>query len=211
MDWNSIGIVNSTDLFTVAGWIAIAVFAVSGALAAAEKRLDILGFILFGAVTGIGGGTVRDLILGVDVFWVVSPIDLQICIASAVVTYFTAPYFIARQRWLLWMDAMGLALFSVLGTAKAYSLGVDPVVACAMGMITPTFGSVIRDLLLDRAPLLLAPEIYVTAALVGSVSYLLLELMALPEAVTLLASISIAFAVRAAAIICDLRLPKFSQ
>ena len=211
MDWNSTDLFNSTDLLSTAGWIAIAVFAVSGALAAAEKRLDILGFILFGTVTGIGGGTVRDLILGVDVFWVVAPIDLQICIAAAVVTYFAAPYFIARQRWLLWMDAMGLALFSVLGTAKAYSLGVDPVVACAMGMITPTFGSVIRDILLDRAPLLLEPEIYVTAALVGSVSYLLLELMALPETITVLVSITIAFAVRAAAILYDLRLPKFSK
>lgn len=203
--------ITSTDLFNIAGWLAVAVFAVSGALAAAEKHLDILGFVLFGTVTGIGGGTVRDLILGVDVFWVANPIDLKICITAAVITYFAAPHFIARQRWLLWMDAMGLALFSVLGTAKAVSLGVDPVVACAMGMITPTFGSVIRDILLDRQPLLLQPEIYVTAAMVGAVSFLVLNLLALPQLVVLLTAIALAFILRALAIIYDLRLPKFDK
>ncbi|MFY0700775.1 MAG: trimeric intracellular cation channel family protein [Bermanella sp.] len=199
------------DLLYYAGLAGIAVFAISGALAAAEKELDILGFILFATVTGIGGGTVRDLILGVEVAWVASPMDLKTCIAAAILTYFAAGQIIRRHRLLVWMDAMGLALFSVLGTAKAYHLGADPLVAIAMGMITPTFGSIIRDILLDRQPVLLQPEIYVSAAISGSVSYLLfIHLFEQPD-LSILLAISTAFCVRAAAIIWDLRLPKFKR
>ena len=199
------------DLLFYAGLAGIAVFAISGALAAAEKELDILGFILFATVTGIGGGTVRDLILGVEVAWVASPIDLKVCIAAAILTYFAASQIIRRQRLLVWMDAMGLALFSVLGTAKAYHLGADPLVAIAMGMITPTFGSVIRDILLDRAPVLLQPEIYVTAAITGSISYLMcIYTLDLPD-LSILLAVTCAFLVRAAAIVFDLRLPKFKR
>ncbi len=203
---------NTDQLLYVAGLAGVAVFAISGALAAAEKRLDILGFILFATVTGVGGGTLRDLILGVDVFWVAHPLDLQICVAAGVGTYFLAAQFLARQRLqrlLLWADAMGLALFSVLGTAKAYSIGADPLIACAMGMITTTFGSVIRDILSDREPVLLGQEIYVTAALAGALSYLLLSHLLVSEAVTLLSSMAIGFVVRASAMVFDLRLPKF--
>ncbi|WP_283787567.1 trimeric intracellular cation channel family protein [Bermanella sp. WJH001] len=201
----------SFDLLYIAGLAGIAVFAVSGALAAAEKELDILGFILFATVTGIGGGTVRDLILGVEVAWVANPIDLKTCIGAAIITYFTAKQIIRIQRLLVWMDAMGLALFSVLGTAKAYHLGADPLVAIAMGMLTPTFGSVIRDILLDRAPVLLEPEIYVSAAITGSVSYLVfISILDEPNLSTILA-IACAFLVRGAAIIFDLRLPKFKH
>jgi len=199
------------DLLFFAGLAGIAVFAISGALAAAEKELDILGFILFATVTGIGGGTVRDLILGVEVAWVASPIDLKTCIAAAILTYFAAGQIIRRQRLLVWMDAMGLALFSVLGTAKAYHLGADPLVAIAMGMITPTFGSIIRDILLDRQPVLLQPEIYVTAAISGSVSYLLFITLLEQPNLSILLAVSTAFMVRAAAIIWDLRLPKFKR
>ena len=204
----------TSQILYYAGLAGVAVFAVSGALAAAEKKLDILGFILFATVTGMGGGTLRDLILDVDVFWVAHPLDLQICVAAGVLTYFVASQFLARQRLqrvLLWMDAMGLALFSVLGTAKAYDLGVDPLVACAMGMITPTFGSVIRDILSDREPVLLGPEIYVTAALAGALSYLLLVFLLGSGGLTLILAMSVAFGVRASALLFDLRLPKFSS
>ncbi len=208
---------SDSEFLYVVGLIGVAVFAVSGALAAAEKHLDILGFILFAAITGIGGGTVRDVILGVDVFWVLDALYLQICVAAGALLFFVAPQFVARQRLLLWMDAAGLALFSVLGTAKAYDLGVDPLVACGMGMITTTFGSVIRDILSDREPVLLGPEIYVTAALAGSLTFLallgLLQAFGVPSAhnLSLVVGIGVAFGVRAAAMLLDLRLPKFSR
>jgi len=201
------------DLIYIAGLGGTLVFAISGALAAAEKELDILGFILFATVTGIGGGTVRDLILGVEVAWAHSEnaMDLQVCLAAALLTYFLAPQIIRRQRVLVWMDAMGLALFSAIGTAKAYQLGMHPMVCIAMGMITPTFGSVIRDILLDRQPELLRPEIYVTAAVVGGISYLgFVYFLDAPRLSILLAVVS-AFLVRSAAIVYNLRLPKFTN
>ena len=199
------------ELLYYAGLAGVAVFAVSGALAAAEKKLDILGFILFATVTGVGGGTVRDLILDVDVFWVADATQLQACVLAGALTFFVAHRIIVLQRLLLWMDAMGLALFSVVGTAKAYALGVDPLVACVMGMMTTTLGSVIRDILSGQEPVLLGPEIYVTAALVGSLSYLVLTNVLAQENLTLIVAILLAFGVRAGALLWDLRLPKFSR
>lgn len=195
-----------------AGLIGVAVFAISGALAAAEKGQDILAFILFGTVTGIGGGTVRDLILNSEqVFWVAEPFYLQICIGASVVTYFFARTLVRLHTPLLWMDAAGLALFCVVGTAKAEQLGLAPVVAIAMGMITPTFGSLIRDMMLSQEPVLLGPEIYVTAALLGSALYLGLGELGIAKNYQILGAIAGAFALRAAAIVWDLRLPKFSH
>lgn len=201
------------DIIYFAGLGGTLVFAISGALAAAENELDILGFILFATVTGIGGGTVRDLILGVEVAWAHGEhaYDLHICVAAAVVTYFLAPQFIKRMRLLVWMDAMGLAIFSAVGTAKAYELGLSPLVCIAMGMITPTFGSMIRDILSDRQPELLQPEIYVTASIVGGVCFILSEqVLTNPQLSILLAALS-AFLVRSAAIVYNLRLPKFTN
>jgi len=201
----------SADFLYIADLIGVAVFAISGALAATRKRLDVLGFILFGTVTGIGGGTIRDLILGIDVFWVSNALYLQVCIGVSVLAYFTAPQLFNRQKLFLWMDAAGLALFSVLGTAKAYSLGVDPIVAVTMGTITPTFGSVIRDILLGQEPVLLGREVYVTAAICGATSYLALLHFTQEATLSVLIAILTAFLIRAAAIVFSLRLPIFSK
>lgn len=194
-----------------AGLAGGVVFAISGALAAAERRLDILGFVLLGVVTGIGGGTIRDLILGVEVFWVVNSMDLAVCIAAAILTWVLAPRVLALSKALVWADAAGLALFSVVGAAKAHSLGAAPLVVVVMGMLTPTFGSVIRDLLLDRQPVLLGPEVYVTAALSGAVSFLLLVELGGAEVLSMLVAIAVAFGVRSAALLFGWQLPKFSR
>jgi uncharacterized membrane protein YeiH len=202
---------STAEILYFAGIVGVAVFAASGALAAAQKRLDILGFILFGTVTGIGGGTLRDLILDVDVFWVSDVLYLQVCIVASVLTFFIAPHFLSRKRFFLWMDAAGLALFSVLGTAKAYSLGVDPLVAITMGTITPTLGSVIRDILLGQEPVLLGGDVYVTVAIIGAVSYLALLNTTQEATLSSLVAILIAFLTRAGAIVFNWRLPKFSK
>ena len=147
-------------VITTLDLVGVAVFAISGALAAAEKRLDILGFILFGTITGIGGGTLRDLLLNTDqVFWISDTRYLWVCLATAIVTWFLAPQFQSLRTLLLWADALGLALFSVLGTAKALAWDAPFIVAAGMGMMTATFGSLIRDSLLGRPPVLLEPDI----------------------------------------------------
>ena len=111
-------------LIQVVDVLAVAVFAITGALAAAERRLDILGFILFGTITGIGGGTARDLLLGTDtVFWIGDTRYLWVCIGASILTWFIAPLLHSLHRVLVWADAVGVALFCVLGTIKAQQWG----------------------------------------------------------------------------------------
>ncbi|MFV8817605.1 trimeric intracellular cation channel family protein [Haliea sp. E17] len=192
--------------------VATGVFAISGALAAAERRHDILSFILFGTITGIGGGTARDLLLGTEnVFWIAETAYLWICFGAAVATWFLAPLFRSLHRLLLWADAIGMALFSVLGAVKAVALGAPPVVCVVMGVMTATFGSMIRDTLLNQEPVLLGPEIYVTAALLGAASYTLLASYPATVLYALPVAILAAFCLRACAIIFDLRLPKYGE
>lgn len=196
----------------VVDMLAVAVFAITGALAAAERKLDILGFILFGTITGIGGGTARDLLLGTDtVFWIGDTRYLWVCIVASSLTWFIAPQLNSLHRVLVWADAVGVALFCVLGTIKAQQWGAPPVVSVVMGMMTATFGSIIRDTLLNQEPVLLGPEIYVTAALLGSASYLALEAMPATAALATPVAILLAFSLRASAILFDLRLPKYGQ
>lgn len=191
--------------------IGVAVFVISGALAAAERRLDLLGFILFGTVTGIGGGTIRDVLLNTDqVFWIGDTSYLWVCIAAAVATWFFAHLLQSLRRVLLWADALGLALFCVLGTQKALAWDAPALVAIGMGMMTATFGSLIRDGLLGRPPVLLEPDIYVTAALLGAVSFVLMQSHPLSAPLALPVSIAAAFGLRASAIVFDLRLPKYA-
>jgi uncharacterized membrane protein YeiH len=190
--------------------LGIAVFAISGALAAAEKRLDIMGFVLFGTITGIGGGTVRDLLLQTDqVFWIGNTAYLWVCIGASLTTWFLAHLFESLRALLLWADALGLALFSVLGTQKALAWDAPLLVAIGMGMMTATFGSLIRDSLLGRPPVLLEPDIYVTAAALGALSYLLIVGQDWGRDVALPVAVAAAFALRAGAILFDLRLPKY--
>lgn len=198
-------------------WIGLAgcaVFAISGALAAAEKQHDIMSFILLGVVTGIGGGTVRDLILDRPVFWLVDPLYLEVCIAAAALTFFAARTITFKHAALVWMDAAGMALFSIMAAQISQQWHQSWVVAMVMAMITASFGGIIRDVLLDQMPVVLEPEIYVSASLLGALAYLLtchLQQVAAGSANYLALAIGffIAFSVRGAAIIWDLRLPKF--
>lgn len=193
-------------------FLATAVFAITGALAAAEQKLDILGFVLFGTITGIGGGTVRDLLLGTDVvFWFTHTEYLWICIVSSAATFFMAPLLNSLHKVLLWADAVGMALFSALGAIKALQWGAPEIVAVGMGVMTATFGSLIRDTLLNQRPVLLEPEIYVTAAMLGAASCTLLSGFAITSPYALPVAICLAFALRGCAIAFDLRLPKYGD
>ena len=190
----------------------IAVFAISGALAAAEKRLDILGFILFGTITGVGGGTARDLLLGTDhVFWIANTTYLWVCIGASSLSWFMAGKFQSLGRVLLWADALGLSLFAVLGTIKALEWQAPLIVAVVMGMMTASFGSLMRDVLLGRPPVLLEPNIYVTAALLGAGGYAVLQGFTATEVIAMPVAMAAAFTLRALAILFDLRLPKYGS
>ena len=154
-------------------YAAIGFFAVTGALMAAEKQMDIFGFILLGTVTGIGGGTVRDVLLGdAPVFWVKDPLFIIICAGVSALVFFAREIPERRLKLLLWLDAAGLAVFAIRGAHKALAMGTGPTVAIIMGVITATFGGIIRDILGNEIPLILRREIYVTAAFIGVLTYI---------------------------------------
>jgi uncharacterized membrane protein YeiH len=180
-------------------YAGIAVFAATGALAASRKQVDIIGFLFFAAITGIGGGTVRDLILDVPVFWVVNPDYLLICVVTAVLVYFTAHLFESRYKLLLWLDAVGLAAYCVFGAWKAYSVTGSPVIAVVMGVITASFGGILRDQMAGEPNILLQREIYITAALAGSAIYTGLAMAGLPVMWAAVPAAIAAFAIRGGA------------
>ncbi|MBN9280189.1 MAG: trimeric intracellular cation channel family protein [Hyphomicrobium sp.] len=157
------------SLLIALDWFGIAVFAATGALVASRKEMDVFGFALLAIVTGVGGGTVRDLLLGrLPVFWVQEPAYILVCVIVAVILFFTAHLPESRYRLLLWFDAIGLSLFAVVGADRALEVVPNPVIAIVMGVITATFGGIIRDILGGEVPVLLRKEIYVTAALAGA-------------------------------------------
>lgn len=144
-------------------YFGIAVFAISGALVAAQRRLDFVTFVFFAVVTGVGGGTLRDLLIGAPVFWVDKNATLLICLAAAVLVWLiNTDRFSGRA--LQWFDAAGLAAYSVYGAAKALGYDVAPVPAFVMGVLTACAGGIIRDVLAGAPSSLLRREIYVTAA-----------------------------------------------
>jgi uncharacterized membrane protein YeiH len=191
-------------------WFGLCVFAVSGALVASRKEMDVVGFALLGSVTGIGGGTIRDVLLGIEpIFWVKQPAYLVTCVVVATVTFFLAHIPQSRERLLLWFDAAGLSLFCVTGTETALASGAGSTVAVAMGVATATFGGIIRDILGGESPIILKQEIYITAALLGSAVFAGLSGLGLSQDVAAIAGFCAAFALRAAALIWDLSLPRY--
>ncbi len=196
-------------------WIGIAVFALSGALTAARKHMDPFGFSLLATVTGIGGGTLRDVLLAQPVFWVNDPTDLLICIGVGVSVFILGSAYqglearLVRQNIFLWADALGLAIFAVTGTNKALNASAHPVAAVVLGTLAASFGSIIRDILSGEIPMLLHKEIYVTAAFVAAVIYVtgLHFTFGAPFAAAL--GIAAGFTLRALAISRNWSLPSF--
>jgi len=198
--------------------IGVAVFALTGALVAARKGMDPFGFALLAIVTGIGGGTIRDLLLGIrPVFWVQDPSDVLVCIVVAEIVFALGPKRVTaleggrRARLLLWADALGLALFAVMGTAKALSVGVPFLSAIAMGTITATFGGIIRDLLAGTTPLVLRQEIYVTAAALGAGVMVALRGLGLDPTLAAVAGFAAGLSLRALALLRGWSLPTFPR
>lgn len=165
------------DMLRGLDFFGTVVFAISGALVAARKSMDWMGFAILATVTGIGGGTLRDLLLGRPVFWIVHWEYIVICVVTALATFYLLRHVHRRLSWLLWADAVGLAAFSVLGVQIALASGTSPFIAIIMGMMTAAFGGLIRDVLAGEPPLLLHREIYASAALSGGVVYVLLAVV----------------------------------
>jgi uncharacterized membrane protein YeiH len=193
-------------------WIGIAAFAASGALVASRKQMDAVGFMLIACVTGFGGGTMRDLLLGrTPLFWLQRPELLAIAAGAALVVFFLAHLVESRFRALLWVDAIGMALYAVVGAEIALIAGADPWAAVLLGVVTATAGGILRDVICNELPLILRREIYITAAAAAAVTYVALRLAPLPRDVALVSGILIGFAIRAAAIVKGWSLPAYKS
>jgi uncharacterized membrane protein YeiH len=191
--------------------LAAVVFAVSGSLVASRKGMDVMGFMWFAVITGVGGGTVRDLILSVPVFWVQNPAHVTACLVTAVVMHFVAPRVESRYRTHLWFDAFGLALVTIAGTVKAMDVGAPALVAIAMGAVTGTVGGIIRDTLGHVPSVLLSHEIYITASVLGGCTYVACNALGLERQTAMIAGFAVTFIVRGLAIRFGLSLPVFRE
>ncbi|WP_305473286.1 trimeric intracellular cation channel family protein [Psychrobium sp. 1_MG-2023] len=192
------------------GLFGIAVFAVSGALDAARKHMDILGFMLIGTLTGLGGGTVRDVLLGrLPVYWTIDATFVGLCLLMSFITFFIAPKLDSRKKALIWMDALGLSLFCVTGAQIAVEIGAAPLICVCMGVITATFGGILRDVLCGYDLVLGSRELYVTTAVVGASVYLGLHWLGIGENIAVAGGFIAALTLRSAAIIWGLSLPSY--
>ena len=188
-----------------------AAFAVSGALAASRKGMDIFGFFVLALIPAVGGGTIRDIIIDrVPVFWVSDNRYVAVAIIAALVIFF-APHNKpgGRRRLLIWADALGLALFAALGTEICLQNDTGPLVAVMLGVTTAVTGGMIRDVICNEIPLILSREIYATAAFAASLAYVAADKLALAQPVALAAAVVTGLVVRGLAIVFNWSLPSF--
>lgn len=198
------------DILYILDLFGVAVFAISGALAAGRKSLDLLGVVIIAVVTAVGGGTTRDLLLDRHpIFWIADPIYLLVIIIASLFTIWYTQYNEPPEKALLIADALGLAVFTVLGAQITQEVVSNSVIIVIMAAITGTVGGLIRDVLSNEIPLIMRRDIYATAALAGATVYLLLQLGTLAPTVNIILGMFIVIGLRLAAIQWDLHLPRF--
>ena len=201
------------ELLKALDYFGVVVFAISGGLTAARKGMDLVGFALIGTVTGIGGGTLRDLLLDKPVYWLSEWEYVLMTVLAAWAVFFFARAFNNRMAGALlnWADAVGLAVFSLIGTQAALASGTSPFIAVVMGMMTASFGGLIRDMLCNEPPMILHREVYASAAVAGSTVFIILHELAAPALLTLAAGFFAALIVRGMGIVYGLHLPAFPK
>ncbi|WP_439118565.1 trimeric intracellular cation channel family protein [Marivita sp.] len=201
---------------TLIAWIdhaAVLVFALTGALVASRAQLDIIGFAFLAILTGVGGGTVRDVLLDRNpVFWMADPTYLGVAVIAAFVVFFTAHLFESRYKAILWLDAAALAFAVAAGANIASSLGQSAAIVVVMGTVTGCLGGLMRDVVANEVPLVLKQgELYVTCAVAGAAVVALAPFVGLSQTPTVLAAAAITFALRAGSIAFGWSLPVYKS
>ena len=189
------------------GIFGVAVFAVSGAFAAARRNMDPVGFLLLGTITAIGGGTTRDIILDRSVFWLADPSQLIIALVASLATYLFVSFaaHLERQKWVAWSDALGLAAFAVQGTFIALELDSHPLIAIIMGTMTAVGGGVIRDVLSSERPMIFRGQLYAIPATLGAVVVAAMHNAGISDSVTAITGFLTVFVMRGAAMTLNIR------
>lgn len=192
--------------------LSVFVFALTGGLVASRAQLDVVGFLFLACLTGVGGGTLRDLLLGRDpVFWVASPHYIATACAAAIVAFVAAPRLESRYRAILWLDALALSVAAAAGVSVAREAGASWPIVLIMGVATGTFGGLMRDVVANELPMVLRRgELYVSACLAGALASVLFG-AAFPEgnALSLLLAAAITFLLRAGSLLFGWRLPVY--
>ena len=189
--------------------MGVMVFAATGALVASRKEMDLIGFGLMACLTGVGGGTLRDVLLSRPVFWIADPIAIWICLAIALLLFFTAHRVQRRYPVLLWADAVGISLYGVMGAELARQSGAGPLVAIVMGMMTATFGSLLRDVVCGEMTLVLRKEVYVTAAALAAAMHIGISALGVSTEISMMVGMAAGFSLRALGIVKGLSLPSY--
>jgi uncharacterized membrane protein YeiH len=199
------------SLVLLLDYAAVFVFALTGALVASRAQLDIVGFIFLACLTATGGGTLRDIILDRDaVFWVREPAVLMVATVAAVLIFFTAHLAESRYRWLLWLDAVALSVAVPAGVGVALDTGQTGAIVILMGVMTGTFGGMLRDVVANEVPLVLKQgELYLSAAFAGSAAALAALWLGTDQALALLAAAGVTFALRAGSMAFGWKLPVY--
>ena len=192
---------------------AIAFFAVSGALVANQKsKPDWFGVTFIGFITSIGGGSIRDILLGsYPLSWVQDPTIIYVIIASIIITSLFFNKLVRFRKLFFIFDTLGIAMLTILGTEKALNFHVAPAIAAIMGMFSAIMGGVIRDVLTNQVPIIFRKEIYATACLIGAIVYLGLNSLGCQRSTCLIASTLIIIIIRVVAVKYQLSLPQFKR
>ena len=201
-----------TDVLAALNILGLFVFAVSGALTALRNDMDLFGVAMIAFATGVGGGTIRDILLGIfPVWWIAEPSAVAICLAGAATAALAQPILTSRLKALIWADAVGLSVFAILGAQAALAAEAPLIIAIFMGGVTATFGGVVRDVLLNEAPLILKQDIYATAALTGAGVYVGLTALGIGPGLGAPLAVVVTFLIRAGAILFNIPSPKFTR
>lgn len=199
----------------MAGWVewldlfGVAVFAATGALVASRRQMDLIGFGLMASAAGMGGGTLRDVLLARPVFWIADGRYMAVCLGVATLVYLSAHVLQRRFVVLLWADAVGLAAYAVMGAALGLRAGAAAPVAVVLGVMTATFGGLIRDVLCQETPLILRREVYATAAAAGAGAFVLAAVLGVERPLAAALDFGVGLAVRAGGIAYGWSLPTY--
>lgn len=197
-------------LLSLLDYASAAVFAATGALAASRQQLDLVGFLFLASLTAVGGGTIRDVLLDREVFWIANPGVIGVASLVAVGVFFTAHLLESRLRTLTWLDALALSVAVAAGSGVAIEAGQPAVIVALMGVATGVLGGLMRDVICNEVPLVLRQgELYASAALAGALATIVATRLGLAPVPTLLACAALTFALRTGSIAFGWRLPVY--
>ena len=199
------------DFITILDLLGVVAFSISGVLAAIRKEMDLFGILIIAAVTSIGGGTLRDVLIKADVVWLREMIYTYVIIGTTILSIIFRKKLGYLRKSLFLFDTIGIGLYTVVGIEKGLSVGLHPVICIAFGTMSACFGGVIRDILCNEIPVIFHKEIYATACISGGLVYFILTLFEIPQSIVFISAGLVVIFVRICAVVFKLQLPKITN